>query len=115
MSGVPGQAGPYLTFHYQVIRVWELPVERVLTGGLGTLPLAPISNVTAEEVPRTLRRVQERLLREESRARAAKLWTATFILMGLRYEQAFTVRLFEEVGTMEESVTYQWIVSKGEK
>jgi hypothetical protein len=71
--------------------------------------------VTAEEVPGVIRRMQERLSREGDRARDPKPWAATYILMGLRYEQAFTVRLFEEVGTMEESVTYQAIIAKGAK
>src|SRR5271157_3195990 len=31
--GFPGEA-PYLTFRYQVVRVWQLPVEPLLTGGL---------------------------------------------------------------------------------
>src|SRR5262245_57976819 len=37
---------PYLRFRYRVIRVWQLPVATLLSGGLGTLPLAPISAVT---------------------------------------------------------------------
>jgi len=37
---------PYDLFRYQVIRVWQLPPEGLLRGGLGTLPLAPISAVT---------------------------------------------------------------------
>ncbi|HZT80116.1 MAG TPA: hypothetical protein VFA26_07840 [Gemmataceae bacterium] len=32
-------------FRYGVVRVWQLPPEQLLTGGLGTLPLAPIGAV----------------------------------------------------------------------
>jgi hypothetical protein len=32
-----------LDFYYRLIRVWELPVESLLTGPPGTLPLVPIS------------------------------------------------------------------------
>ena len=67
------------------------------------------------EVPEVIRRMQERLGRPDARDRAPKMWTATYILMGLRYEQAFTARLFEEIATMEESVTYQAIIAKGAK
>src|SRR5687767_11050528 len=38
---------PYRTFRYQVVRVWQLPVETLLTGGLGTVPLAPLSDGAA--------------------------------------------------------------------
>ncbi len=34
---------PCLSFAYRVVRTWEQPVEAVLAGGLGTLPLAPRS------------------------------------------------------------------------
>jgi hypothetical protein len=39
--------------------------------------------------------------------------TATFLLMGLRYDAGLIVQLFEEIKTMEESTTYQWIISRG--
>src|SRR5438552_6667012 len=42
--GLPGEA-PLSTLRYEVIRVWQLPVEPLLVGGIGTLALAPISNV----------------------------------------------------------------------
>ncbi len=42
---------PYLLFHYQVLRVWQLPPEVFLEGGPALLPLATISNVTKGELP----------------------------------------------------------------
>ena len=36
-----------LDFRYRVIRVWELPVERLLEGNVGTLPLAPLAPTCA--------------------------------------------------------------------
>jgi predicted transposase YdaD len=53
---------PYVRFRYQVIRVWELSAASLLAGGLGTLPLAPISNVTQAELPDVIDRLKERLL-----------------------------------------------------
>ena len=47
--GFPGEEA-YLTFRYQVLRVWQLPPEPLLTGGLALLPLAPISAVTEAEL-----------------------------------------------------------------
>src|SRR5947209_7170214 len=56
----PGEP-PYDTFHYQVLRVWELPLARLLAGGLGTLPLAPISAVTPEQLPGIIQQMKARL------------------------------------------------------
>src|SRR5260370_38667317 len=41
---------PYNVFGYRVIRVWQVPPDQLLAGGRGTLPLAPISAVTAGEL-----------------------------------------------------------------
>jgi predicted transposase YdaD len=106
----PGQE-PLTLLRYRVIRVWQLPVEQLLAGGLGTLPLAPISDVSEARVPDVIRRMKKRLDREQ-RQRAADLWTATFVLLGLRYPDAFVELLFQEVLGMEESTTYQAIVQK---
>src|SRR5208337_3956220 len=57
--GLPGEP-PLSTLRYTVIRIWEVPVERLLTGGIGTLALAPISNVPEEEVRQVIRRMKER-------------------------------------------------------
>ena len=44
---------------------------------------------------------------------AAELWSATYILMGLRYEQALIQPLLQGVLAMKESVTYQAILQEG--
>jgi hypothetical protein len=103
----------YLEFHYRIVRAWQKPVESVLAGGLGMLPLAPLSDVSREALPDVIRRMEERLKSETTPEEAATLWTATYVLMGLRYPQGFTDKLLEGVRAMEESVTYQAIVAKG--
>jgi hypothetical protein len=90
-----------------------LPAERLLTGGLGTLPLAPISRVAEADLPGVVARMKQRL-RGRPKAQAADLWTATHVLMGLRYEEALVDQLLQGVIAMEESVTYQAIIAKGE-
>jgi hypothetical protein len=40
----------YLDFRYHVVRIWEVPAEQLLAGGLGILPLAPIAAVQPEIV-----------------------------------------------------------------
>ena len=39
--------------------------------------------------------------------------TATYVLMGLKYQQPFINQLLKGVEAMEESSTYQYIVAKG--
>jgi hypothetical protein len=58
--------------------------------------------------------MKDRLSSRKLRPRAERLWTATYVLMALRYSEALASQLFREVLTMEESVTYQWIIRKGE-
>jgi predicted transposase YdaD len=103
---------PHLTFEYQVIRVWEWPIADLLTGGLGTLPLAPISNVREEDLPGIIGQMKARLDVSQGPL-AAELWTATYILMGLRYEGSLINHLLRGVIPMEESVTYQAIIEEG--
>jgi predicted transposase YdaD len=43
----------------------------------------------------------------------AQLWSATFVLMGLRYERALIQTLSQGVITTTESVTYQAILEEG--
>jgi predicted transposase YdaD len=107
----PGQE-PIALLRYRVIRVWQLPVEQLLAGGVGTLPLAPVSDVAQSRAPDVIRRMKERLNQERPR-RASDLWAATFVLLGLRYSEPFADLLFQEVLGMEDSVTYQAIVRKG--
>jgi hypothetical protein len=110
--GLPGEA-PFSTLRYEVIRVWEIPVEQLLKGGPGTLALAPISNVPESEVRRVIRHMKERLSGPKPPRRAADIWAATYVLLGLRYSDELAYALFEEVLGMEQSTTYQAIVRRG--
>jgi predicted transposase YdaD len=110
---LPGAAKPYLAFRYRVVRVWKLPVKAVLNAGLSVLPLAPISAVGENELPAVINRMSQRLHAEADPVTAAELWTATEVLLGLRYEAGLAERLLQGVRAMEESTTYQAIIEKG--
>lgn len=119
LSGVlartlPHRKRPYLTFEYEVRRVWELDPELLLRG-LGTLPLAPISNVTQDQVPGIITRMGQRLRRKISDERRREMWNATAILLGLRYSNDIVQQLLQGVQGMEESSTYQAILAQGEQ
>jgi hypothetical protein len=109
----PGQEA-HLTFRYQVIRVWRLPLEPLLSGGLGLLPLAPISAVPEADLPAVVKRIKERLSKPKARSEAARLWTATYLLLGMRYSNAVADQLLEDVMIWEVSTTYQAIIRKGQ-
>jgi predicted transposase YdaD len=109
----PGQP-PYSTFGYQVVRIWRLALKDLLSGDVGLLPLAPISEVTEAEVPGIIKQMEERLDRPKARRKAPELWAATRILMGLRYSREFAEQLLRGVRSMKESVTYQAILEEGE-
>ncbi|MBY0523858.1 MAG: hypothetical protein K2R98_10700 [Gemmataceae bacterium] len=113
-STLPRATGPYRVFRYQLIRVWELPVESLLEGGLGQLALAPISAVREADLSDVIQAMKQRTARVHDRARLGRWWTAVSVLMGLRYDQQLVNQLLEGVIGMEESVTYQAIVAKGE-
>lgn len=103
---------PLAVLRYRVLRVWQLPVDQLLAGGMGTLPLAPVSDVSGARIPEVIGRMKERLSQERPR-RAHDLWAVTYVLLGLRYSKAFARLLFQEVLGMKESVTYQAIVEEG--
>lgn len=103
----------YLEFHYRVVRIWQRPVEAMLSAGVGALPLAPLADVNLADLPGVIGAMHTRLKSEVTLSEAAQLWTATYVLMGLRYDQALVTKLLQGVRAMEESVTYQAIISKG--
>ncbi|MGH7226091.1 MAG: DUF4351 domain-containing protein [Gemmataceae bacterium] len=111
--GFPGEPADIM-LRYRVLRVWEVPAARWLSGGLGVLPLAPLGAVQEAELPALIAQMKERLDREVPRRQAVELWSATYILMGTRYEEPLIETLLQGVITMEESVTYQAILRKGE-
>jgi predicted transposase YdaD len=104
---------PYLTFSYEIVRAWQKPVAAVLAGGLAVLPMAPLADVSPEALPAVIRQMEERIEQEASPSEAGELWTATNVLMGLRYSRQLIARLLRGVRKMKESVTYQAIVEEG--
>jgi hypothetical protein len=104
----------YHRFTYFVVRVWELPADTLLTTGLGTTPLALLTDDAAPRLPELVRRFAERVEREApSTERASLLLSAGYILLGLRYDSVVAETLFAGVQKMRESSTYQAILEEG--
>jgi predicted transposase YdaD len=103
----------YLTFRYQVLRVWLLDPKPLLRGGLPLLALAPISAVTEAELPGIIQEMKRRLSSRRARKQAPLVWAAAYVLLGLRYSPALATQLFRGVLSMRESSTYQAILEEG--
>lgn len=79
-TGLPDEESIH-RFRYGVVRIWQLPAEALLTGGVGLLPLAPVSDANLSTLSAIVRRMKARLRRD---ARARELWAAAYVLLGLR-------------------------------
>jgi predicted transposase YdaD len=101
-------------FRYRVIPVWEQPVESLLSGSLGVVPLAPLAVRDESELPQVFRRMADRLDEEATPARADEFWAAGYILSGLRYDRDIIAMIMRGVRRMHESSTYQAILEEGE-
>ena len=106
--------GIYLDFLYSIVRIWQIPVHRVLAGPLGVLPVAPLADLTEEALPDVIRRMDQRIRNEASPADAEEIWTSVFLLMGMKYPAELALSLLKGVMGMEESTTYQFILKEGE-
>src|SRR5262249_34983359 len=109
-----------MDFHYEVGRLCERPVEQLLTGPLGPVPLAPLGRPAPGQPPQealasVIDRLAERLQREAP-AQSERLLTAAYVLTGLRLEWDLIRNLFAGVlpmDVMRESTVYQGILNEG--
>lgn len=104
----------YLEFRYEVLRLWQISLDAVFASGVGTLPLAPLAAGAASRIDEVIDRMDRRVHAQIQSAEAADIWAATYVLLGLSYPSAISQALLKRVRTMEESVTYQEILHKGE-
>ncbi len=102
----------YLVFRYGVVRVWRQPVESILHGGLGILPLAPVADLGSMPLEAVVEELHQRI-DPEPRPLRSLLWDATSIVMGLQHPAEVIERLLRGVHEMEESSFYQYILTKG--
>jgi predicted transposase YdaD len=99
-------------YNYRVVRIWQDDPEAYLTAGVNLVPLAPLTNIAEEALPGLVQRMADRI-NAEPQPRAAMLWTATYLLLGLRFSNDFAYHLLEGVHNMQESTTYQAILEEG--
>ncbi len=107
-----------LDFAFEVIRLWQVPVDRLLASGLGTLPLAVLGQMPAgrtldEALPAVIARLMERIEAEAPTEQRPILLTAAYVLMGLRMSRERASGFFQGVRKMRDSDTYQAILDEG--
>jgi hypothetical protein len=90
-----------------------MPPESLLNGGLGLLPLAPVSAVAETDLPAVLEQMDNRLRTEATPEEVGQLWTATGVLMGLRYPTALITQVIERASTMQDSTFFQVVEAIG--
>ncbi len=107
-----------LDFTFEIVRLWQVSVERLLASGLGMLPLAvlgqlPEGRTTEESLAQVIARLMQRIEAEASAEQERLLLTAAYVLMGLRLSRERAIELFRGVGKMRDSTTYQAILDEG--
>ena len=114
---LPGAGGSRcLWFRYNVIRVWEVPVETFLNSGLGLTPFSIVTNEAATDLEAALARLSDRLSQPDVPPGVKDaLLGRSFVLGGLRYEIPRLTEAFGGIDMfLEESVSLQWLLQRGE-
>ncbi len=105
-------------FRYEVVRMWQQPLEVFLHGGVGLLPLAPLCQMPEDQplieaLRAVVREIDRRLAEECDHAQSARLMTAAFIITGLRIHRDQLASIFDGVKVMHESSAYELILEEG--
>jgi predicted transposase YdaD len=105
---------PYLNFEYDVIRLWDMPVKAVLQGGMATLPMALLCDLSETTPEWVVSQMEQRIEKEAQIENRRKLWASTYLLAGVRFAPEIATTLLEKaVAQMKESSTYQKILADG--
>lgn len=106
-----------MDFGYEVLRLWERPVEALLSSGLGALPLAPLcrlpEGLSLEEGMRwVVTRVLERLDEAGEPALVQRLFKAAFVLSTLRLDREQLRSLVKGLRIMGEHNIFEELVDE---
>jgi len=108
----PRRNGKKNKFEFDVIKLWEIPYQELLNGGIAIAPLAVLGKIQDVEIPSLMRKLEEKFA-GESVERKDKLWGSTSLLMGLKYDADLVALLMEEVRNVENSSVWQKAVKQG--
>ena len=103
----------WIEFSYRLVRLWEIPVEELLAGPVGMLPLAPLAT-NPSDISAVVSRVNRRLRAELPPAEVREMLQCTRLLMGLRFNDQLVESLMGTLAeVLEDSSTYQSTIRRG--
>ncbi len=106
----------YLQFSYRVIRLYEIPVDRLLEGPLECLSLCLLANVPDGEHLATLEKMRARLETETTPQKMAEVLGHAVCLLGLSEDESLIQTLCREIAGMidlRDSKTVQDFINEG--
>jgi hypothetical protein len=106
-----------LSFRFEIVKVWELPAEQFLQGGVSLMPLAvlgrPAGGLTrSQALPAQIQTLIDRA-QEEAEDELGELLTATVILASIHHEPAAAREVIRHVLNMRELPGYKFILNEG--
>ena len=99
------------THRYRAVRMWEQD-SMIFLNNPALLPLAPLAQTTSPQI--LWEQVRENIARISDKETRQNTAAYTNILAGLKFEKDF-IRQFLSEDVMQDSVTYQDILQKGNK
>lgn len=111
-----GAAGNVIAeFRYHVERVWERSLDHWLAAGIGLAPLALLTDEAGADLEGALDRFKGLLTAPNTDPAVARsVLGSSYVLCGLRYDQARVAAMYRRLSmTMEDSTTYQAILAQG--
>jgi hypothetical protein len=105
-------------FEYDVIRMWQEPVQPFLDGGLSVLPLAmlcrmPPGKPLEKALRQVMREIDRRLGATPDHAAAVRVMTGAYILTSLRVTRDRADSIFQGASIMHEKVGWDEMVDEG--
>ena len=110
--------GKQVSFEYDVIRMWQEPVQPFLEGGISQLPLAMLCKMPSgkplEKALLAVRQaIERRLAHLPDYAQAIRLMTAAHVLTGLRVDRIQINAIFEGASIMHRKVAWDEAIDDG--
>ncbi len=106
-----------ISLTYEVYRLWTMDVHDFLQGPIGLLPLAPLTNITLDQLTQTLDTIQQRLRALGNPVQERELLSLTNLMLGLRrdhfaaaYQQIARNRIMID---WRDSLTARMLIQEG--
>ena len=119
LTGVLRQRSPdgrcRLEFCYHLDRAWQWDTEAILAGGMGSLPLAPLSARELDQIPIIVERLKERVDPAAVTAEISELWTSAAVMARVGFPWELIKHCFGGITAMRESSTIQAFIEEGRR